>query len=311
MSCDIRPFNSVRWGSLLDDCIPKSGVITCIDAIITDFLVYLSANSRSNRTIEVYKQRLKVLGELGEVEAITARQVDELIARLRASGIARATLAGYIQAIKTLFSWGVKRNYLQSNPAKGLYKPRLSYRVDSKAIDQGDLDQMIEYARENKLNLEYTLLVFLADTGCRAGELRNLNLSDINLTKLEALARGKTGERYLDFTDVTGEALRAWLEVRPDTDHDALFTIRHGRISHKRLYILLRAIARELGIRRFNPHSIRHRVGQGWIDAGANLELVRQKLGHKNISTTAMIYGNQDRQRIKAASRRYSLVKGR
>ena len=46
-----------------------------------------------------------------------------------------------------------------------------------------------------------------------------------------------------------------------------------------KVYVSFRNIARDLGIKRFNPHSNRHRVAQGWLDQGANLELVRVKAG--------------------------------
>jgi site-specific recombinase XerD len=75
------------------------------------------------------------------------------------------------------------------------------------------------------------------------------------------------------------------------------------------LYSRLKRLSEKIeGIVRFNPQSIRHRVGQAWIDKGANLELVRQKLGHADITTTAMFYANQDRERVKRATKKYSIL---
>lgn len=280
-----------------------------IQHAIEDFIVFLEANGRARRTVEVYAWRLQCLGGLPELELVTPRQVEGIIAGLRRSDIALATLAGYVQAVKSFFSWCCKRGLIRDNPAGGVHKVSLRGRQVVKAIRQVDLNRMIGLARQRGMILELAVILFLADTGCRAGELVNLNLCDVNLEGGEARTHGKTGTRMLDFTPVTAAALAAWLEIRPATDTDAFFTTREGRFHHARVYRALRDLARELGISRFNPHSIRHRVGQGWIDQGANLEIVRQKLGHADISTTAMIYGNLDRERIKAASQVYSLVK--
>jgi site-specific recombinase XerC len=137
-----------------------------------------------------------------------------------------------------------------------------------------------------------------------------LDLADLDLTRMEARVNGKTGFRVLDFGEVTSEALKVWLDVRPKTDPVAVFTTREGRISHRCIYTHFEDLAADLGVKRFNPHSIRHRVGQSWVDSGANLELVRLKLGHKDVTTTARFYTHQDRERVKRASRKYSVIGG-
>ncbi len=159
--------------------------------------------------------------------------------------------------------------------------------------------------------MDVAILLFLMDTGCRAGELCSLNIQDIDFARHEAIAKGKTGTRILDFTQPTAEALRAWLIERNEkTSDSAVFLKNNGkRLSIHALYSRLLRLATRAGVKgRFNPHAFRHRVGQGWIDQGANLEIVRLKLGHKDIHTTSLFYANQDRERQKHATKRFSLV---
>lgn len=279
-------------------------VIEAIEAFCTN----LEARGRTIRTVTVYRERLVALNRSEEVTQVTAEELDNLIKSMYRRGLALATVAGYVQAIKTLFTWCYRRKYIDSNPTEDLIKPSLRTRTVIKAIRQADLMRMIDEAERRGLALEAAVILFLADTACRAGELSNLNLGDIDLARLEAHCNGKTGVGILDFTPRTADAISTWLTVRPNTDRCALFTTRRGRLSYGRLYDCIEALANDLGIDCHNPHSIRHRVAQGWIDAGANLELVRLKLRHRDITTTAMIYGNQDRSRIKAASSQYSIV---
>ena len=116
----------------------------------------------------------------------------------------------------------------------------------------------------------------------------------------------------LDYTPATAALLYRWLEEREARGirSRALFVNQDGRrITPDNIYRRLHLIGAGVGAKKWNPHSIRHRVGQGWVDAGANLELVRRKLRHRDISTTANFYANQDRSREKQATLKYSLVK--
>jgi site-specific recombinase XerC len=280
--------------------------------LIDEFLLSLGARSRTPRTIEAYRQRLRESQRKlpAELEQIQPVDLDGLLYDLRQRGLASATLATYIQTLRTLFSWCVRRGYLASSPALDLHRPKLKQAARRKAIQQGELDKLIGQARREEARLELAALLLLADSGCRAGELLALDLDGLDLPHMEAITTGKTGERTIDFTAPTERALVEWIKVRPETDEQALFTSHSGRMTYDQLYTRLRRLARRAGAKKFGPQSIRHRVGQGWIDAGANLEIVRIKLGHADITTTSKFYAHQDRPRMKAASKKYSLVKG-
>lgn len=281
--------------------------------ITANFVTALEAAGRSERTIHEYQVRLHPLcaAIAGDLTAITAGEIDRYVAGLWRRGLAAATVGGHVQAIKAVFRFAVERGHLARSPAAHLRKVRADRATGrERAIAQGDMDAMIDLARARGLAYELAIMCMLADTGARVGELCGLDLDDVDLMRLEAHARtGKTGARMLDFTYQTAEALHAWLAVRPATDPRALFTTRAGRATGQGIYRRLAALGRELGIRRFNPHAWRHRVGQGWLDRGANLEVVREKLGHRSIETTARFYAHQDRSRIRAATRRFSLLR--
>jgi integrase len=156
------------------------------------------------------------------------------------------------------------------------------------------------------------MLLFTVDTGCRAGEVAGLRIGDLNLKRCEARVDGKTGPRMVDFTQETAKALDNWLKQHPAPQQGFVFvglrTPNNGNcISQGTIYQVFRRLARDGGVDgRFNPHSIRHLVGQVWADH-VNLELVRQKLGHRDISTTA-VYANQDRARVKRATQRIRVL---
>lgn len=308
--CKERPGDLIQLASLDMPMLASKG--DSLPQLVEEFILSLQANGRRPATIRIYRERLAPMCDFfvgltpGQV---TSRAMDSFVYQLR-QRIAEASVSGNIQAIKAFFRFCLIRRYIEHSPADHLVRTRPQGVRKDKLIDQAGLEAMINYARENGLILEYCLLLFMADTAARSGEVQSLNRENLDLDECEAVVYGKVGERTVFFTEVTAQALRAWLDVRPATDRNAVFTTREGRISHSAIYHKLRDIAFELGITRFNPHAIRHRVGQAWVDYGANLELVRIKLGHSDVSTTALFYTHQDKSRAKAASNRYSILQG-
>lgn len=279
----------------------------------------LEALGRTQRTVDTNKERLKYfryfLSEngIGEIEKISPELIDEYIASMYRNNLSLFTIAGRVQVLKTFFDWSVAREYISQSPAAHLKKPSLNYKTSKKAIRQEDLDAMIGASRKDKKLLEETMLILLADTGCRSGELCSINMTDLDFANLEVYVEGKTGSRILDFTEKTAKVLKRYIRARNKEfgkETQALFVFSENRrMTTDKVYVSFRNIARGLNIKRFNPHSIRHRVAQGWLDQGANLELVRMKLGHTDIQTTALYYAHQDRSRSKRATKRFSIVK--
>ena len=54
---------------------------------------------------------------------------------------------------------------------------------------------------------------------------------------------------------------------------------------------------------RHNLHAFRHRVAQAWLDNGINAQIVAKAPGHADVTTTLLIYGNQDDRRVSQAVR--------
>lgn len=149
------------------------------------------AQGRALRTVYTNRERLKYLHTFLvqqsaiRIEDITPELIDQYIAFLYRNKLSVFTIAGRIQVIKTFFGWSVQRRYISESPASHLKKPRLNYKTNIKAIHQQDLEAIIQKARQDGKILEETMLVFLADTGCRSGELCSINISSLDFSSLE------------------------------------------------------------------------------------------------------------------------------
>ena len=102
---------------------------------VAEFLTHLLAKGRAARTVEEYRCRCKRFKSLpGLLSRISPSDVDLFVSGLRADGLAKATIATYVQTLRTFFNWCLRRGYLRKRPAADLTKPKIDYNAREKAM---------------------------------------------------------------------------------------------------------------------------------------------------------------------------------
>jgi type 1 fimbriae regulatory protein FimB len=145
--------------------------------------------------------------------------------------------------------------------------------------------------------------------GLRVTEATLLKRADVDLSQgtifIYRVKSGVSGEKPL--LSNTASLLSAYLPVRLATD-EALFTGRQGNLGRHRIQQLFRQYASQAGLSGVTVHSLRHSIATHLLDAGFNIEVVQDHLGHRNIQSTliyaqitnhrrAKIYAQIDRSR--------------
>lgn len=279
---------------------------------IEALIVATIADGRSARTVGDYRQKLgALLAFLGDlpVEAITAADLRRFVADLRTretrysdarssrpevpGGLAAASVAGYVRAVKRLFAFLVEDEVITANPARKLRSPRLA-RGEPKAYHTADFYKLLEAtAGSAPVALrDRAILLFLADTGCRVGGLVGLRLADLDLDQgLAKLTEKGRKTRLAPFSDPTRAALSAWLAVRPAYAGDWLWPNlgRRGspHLTEEGVRQLFRRLKARAGIEGpCNPHAFRHGFAKLYLQAGGDLATLADLLGHASVETT-------------------------
>lgn len=138
--------------------------------------------------------------------------------------------------------------------------------------------------------------------GLRVSEAALLQVTDVDLERgrirVQRLKSGLGGERPL-FSN-TAQLLREYLPVRLPTG-EALFTGRQGGLGRQRIQQLFRQYAQRAGLGpQFTVHSLRHSIATHLLEAGMDIEYVRDHLGHVNIQNTVIYARITDRKREQA-----------
>lgn len=305
-----------------------------LSAAIEQLCEATMAEGRSGRTVEGYRRNLGyVLLFLGDVDiegitiadlrryasmlrSRTTRYGDNEYAPTQQGGLSAFTIASYLRVVKRLFSWLTEEGALQVNPALRL-RLQTPQRREPKAIDFDDFRRLLLATASNRLDdvRDRALLLFLADTGARAGGICHLRIEDVDQVRMTVRLTEK-GEktRVVPLSDATVAAVAAWLAVRPAADADWVFVTlgprSHGdRLTEEGLKEVLRRLKRQSGVTgRVNPHSFRHGFAREWIRNGGDIATLARILGHSDPAVTARFYSVFSDQELTDFHRRFSPV---
>lgn len=279
------------------------------------FLEYLTVElGLSANTRQAYERDLrlfcKTLGfkNSDALVNVSREQITGYMTQLKEIGLAAATIARKLAAIKAFYRFMTAEGYMDANPAevveagtKGIKLPRvLSEDEVVRLLSQPDITTAEGFR-------DRTMLEVLYATGMRVSELINLTLERVDLNMKYIIAFGKgSKERIVPLGSVAAEFLQHYLEkVRPKLTHagrntNIVFLAFGGHeLTRQRFWQIIRAYGRKANINKaLTPHILRHSFATHLLDNGADLRSVQELLGHSDISTT-QIYTHLTNKRLR------------
>lgn len=269
----------------------------------------LSANTRQayERDLRLFCKTLGFKNSDALVN-VSREQITGYMTQLKEKGLAAATIARKLAAIKAFYRFMTAEGYMDANPAevveagtKGIKLPRvLSEDEVVRLLSQPDITTAEGFR-------DRTMLEVLYATGMRVSELINLTLERVDLNMKYIVAFGKgSKERIVPLGSVAAEFLQQYLEkVRPKLTHagrntNIVFLAFGGHeLTRQRFWQIIRAYGRKANINKaLTPHILRHSFATHLLDNGADLRSVQELLGHSDISTT-QIYTHLTNKRLR------------
>lgn len=269
----------------------------------------LSANTRQayERDLRLFCKTLGFKNSDALVN-VSREQITGYMTQLKEKGLAAATIARKLAAIKAFYRFMTAEGYMDANPAevveagtKGIKLPRvLSEDEVVRLLNQPDITTAEGFRDRAMLEVLYA-------TGMRVSELINLTLERVDLNMKYIIAFGKgSKERIVPLGSVAAEFLQQYLEkVRPKLTHadrntNIVFLAFGGHeLTRQRFWQIIRAYGRKANINKaLTPHILRHSFATHLLDNGADLRSVQELLGHSDISTT-QIYTHLTNKRLR------------
>jgi integrase/recombinase XerD len=266
-----------------------------------DFITYLrEVKHASENTVQAYQNDLKKMQLFLEkqssttVEKISETSLTSYVLSLEKDGRSPASISRNIASIKAFFLFMLKRGKIHEDPSERMKPPKVVKKVPQ-VLDTGQMEKLLcqPDIKTKKGIRDKAMLELLYATGIKVSELVSLKLSDINLKMRYITCEGKR-ERNVPFGRPAKEALQVYLDLRGQAfdkkNSDILFLNSSGeQLSRQGLWKILRIYADTAGITEINPNLIRHSFAAHLVKNGADLENVRELLGHNDIAATQQL----------------------
>lgn len=281
---------------------------------IDDFLRYLQAERRyAVHTVKAYKNDLYQFHAFcqetdREGMDLHFKAIRSWVVHLMDSDYSSRTVHRKLTSLSTYCNYLIKEGYLDSNPVDRVLKPKLSKRIPS-FVEEGKMDLLLdEYdfgdgftGIRNRLVLD-----LLYQTGMRRSELIGLKTGSINREGKSMKVMGKRGkERIIPLGDELVSAIERYMVLRngvvPDNTTDHLIVTEKGGAAYDKLVyrIVNSYLALVTTLDKKSPHVLRHTFATHMLNNGADLNAIKELLGHANLSAT-QVYTHNTYKKLKS-----------
>jgi len=270
------------------------GVVT--PAAVADFLDSLRVErGLASATVDAYRRDLGQYLDFVDGREPAPDVVSGFVASLHRQGLATATIARKIAAVRGLHRHLLATGQTEVDPTLLLESPRRE-RPLPKALTVDQTFALLDAPdRSTPAGVrDATLLEFMYASAARVSETIGVDELDLDLHERTVLLTGKGDrQRVVPLGGAAVGAIETWLpyraEVRTPAAQGAIFlNLRGRRISRQGVWSIVRAQARRAGISaaQVSPHVLRHSAATHMVEGGADLRTIQELLGHATIATT-------------------------
>lgn len=267
------------------------------------FFEYLEfERNYSQKTIIAYRGDLEAFESFCKETdaALTWETVDSdvvrnwVVAMMEAGNVA-TTVNRRLSALRTFYRYLLKRGWVKADPVRTLLGPKKTKPLPS-FLRESEINKLLDgegYFAEGFVGERDKLIVnMFYVTGMRLSELTGLNESDVDLRGRVVRVTGKRNkQRIIPFGDELESAVRHYLHTKREVglaEGGAMFVDKAGlRLSGKRVEADVKNyLGMVTTLKKKSPHVLRHTFATSMLNHHADLETLRELLGHESVSTT-------------------------
>ena len=276
---------------------------------LEDFINYIKSEKRfSNHTITSYETDLNQFFNFIQLEYqitkpqdVSFKLIRNWISSLLENNLKSTSVNRKISSLKSYYKFLLVSNYVDTNPTLKLISPKSSKRLPV-FVEKDNMDSLFDKdffedsyeGKRDKLIIE--LFYF---TGMRLSELINIKTSDIDKVNSQIKVIGKRNkERLIPITFNTLKDLNEFINFYEIENF--LFSEGDGKkLYSKKVYrIVNKYLAKISSIKKKSPHVLRHSFATHMLNNGADINAIKEILGHANLSAT-QIYTHNSIKKLK------------
>lgn len=272
-----------------------------VDQVVYDFLSYLDLQKRSSQlTTKSYKTDLEqfftyLKNEVGEIQPseVTTSYIRGFVASLMENGLEPRSVNRKLSSLKSFYKYLLKNELISLNPASRIQGPKIPKRL-AVFIDENQTDKIFDhykFAEGFDGQRDRLIIELLYQTGMRRAELLALKDSDIDLFNLQLKVLGKRNkERVIPFSLALKRNLESYLNVKKQsnlTNPYLLVTQKNTPLNASNITQIVKMVLSSVSTnKKKSPHVLRHTFATHLLNNGADINAVKELLGHASLAAT-------------------------
>ena len=273
---------------------------------IKDFIEYLRyERNYSARTIEEYQSDLKAFKRFYEAldndltwENMPVDVVRQWVVEMMDGGNVATSVQRRLSSLRSFYKLLLRRGLVTREPVHNMQGPKAEKKLPA-YVRETEMDRLFDgdfFSPDYIGQRDRMILLTFYTTGIRLSELIGLTDKDVDLDQMQLKVTGKRNkQRIIPYGDEYGDSLRSYLAQRDD------FASQHGmqgtnlfldeRRGNSMTPVKVRSIVKKyLSMvttqQRNSPHVLRHTFATAMLNHNADLQSVKELLGHESLSTT-------------------------
>lgn len=280
---------------------------------INTFLAYLQFEKRySIHTITAYSNDLIQFFDFVETQyegipftQLTGTMVRSWLASMKEVEMTGKTLNRKISSLKSFFKYQIQQGQLVKSPMETVISPKISKRLPA-FVAENDMEQLmlnLSFAEGWKGVTEKMVIQLFYATGMRLSELIQCKENQLDISKRMIKVVGKGNkERILPISIELATALKKYITEKPSEaiGNNYLFVTEKGKALQPRaVYTFVKFhLSQVTTLQKKSPHVLRHSFATHLMNNGADLNAVKELLGHSSLAAT-QVYTHNTIEKLK------------
>jgi integrase/recombinase XerC len=298
--------------------------VTSYDNYIEEFLIYISLQKRySPHTVINYKNDLQQAFtfiekglEITDITLIKSTHLRTWLAGLKDEGMEPRTINRKISSLRSFFKYLLKQEIIKVTPIANLQLQKTAKRLPQ-YLQIAEIERLLNDGFDAETNdynsiLEKTIIYIFYSTGVRISELVGLTTNNVDIKKSQIKVLGKGNkERIIPMGNTLLKQLALYENVCKTTFdihelQQGTYLLDHkGKpLYHKKVYLLVKKhLSSVTTISKKSPHVLRHTFATHLTNNGAELNAVKELLGHASLAAT-QVYTHNSIEKLKEIFRK-------
>ena len=275
------------------------------------FLQYLASEKRSSlHTIAAYRSDLEQFSafiqlhfEVEDLLSVTTMMVRSWISHWMDQGMAVSTVHRKVSSLQAYYRFERKQGRLVQNPMQGIVKPKKT-NILPQYLEVVQAEQMYQPHEQGWEALRNSLILqLLYETGMRRSELLGIQEKDIDWSKGQVRVLGKRNKiRVIPISPTLIQELQVLRDENRTVSETSSFLFLNTKgepLSTFQLYqIVKKQLSKWTTLKKRSPHILRHSFASHMLNQGADLNVIKEILGHSSLAAT-QVYTHLNIEKLK------------